>query len=111
MSLSKRAKRGIGTFNKINEAPSRWKYKAKRMMIEAAKPKLAANILEAAQAAMEALPEEIRNAHVPELSVQQDDAKPENPEGGEKHDVPVQREDSQETPEGKETGPAGGPQC
>lgn len=106
MGLSGRAKRGIAIFNAINQKSSkRWKYSAKMMTIEP--PKLAANIVEAARAAMNALPEEMRNAYVPELSIKQDDAKPQEPEGGAEHGLPAQQEAGQET----EKGTPGGPSC
>lgn len=108
MSFSKRAKRGMSVFNAIRDrSPKRARYHSKRMTISFNRPPLDPKLAEAALAALNAMPEEMKNAYVPELSVVEDNAKPESPEGGEKHGVSTQLQAGQKAPEGKETGPAG----
>lgn len=108
MSFSKRAKRGMSIFNAIRDrSPKKTRYHSKRMTIKLGPAPLDPKLQEAALAAMEAMPEEMKNAYVPELSVVEDNAKPESPEGGEKHGVSAQLQAGQEAPERKETGPEG----
>lgn len=105
MSLSKRARQGIGIFNKINQSGKRWSYSAKRMKVSP--PGLPENVIDAAKAAMAALPEGMRNAYIPELSKQSDDAQPQTAKGGAQQSVSGQPENGQET----QKGTTGGPQC
>src|ERR1041385_6160011 len=106
MGFSRRAKRGIGIFNHLKQkSPKRWRYSAKKMTIEPLK--LADNITEAAIKAMDALPEEMRNAYIPELSVQKEDAEPKKQEIGTEQSISIQSQDSAET----EKGAPGGLSC
>lgn len=98
MGMSRRARRGIAVFNKIQTSPNRLRYMMRRMMIEV--PKLAANILQAAQAAAEAI-----NASVQIVPKSENNPVAADQERGAEQHIPVQPEVVEKAPEGTPGGP------
>jgi len=100
MSLSRRAKRGIAIFNKIQTSPSRLRYCSKKMMIEVGPPAMEPNILSAALAAAEAI-----HATVQIVPKSEDNPVTPDQEGRTEHDIPVQPEAGETASEGTPGGP------
>lgn len=95
MSLSKRARRGIAIFNKIQTSPNRLRYMMRRMMIEG--PKFAANIVQAAQEAV--------NANVQVVPQGENNPVAPEPEGGAQQSVSAQPKVDEKAAEGTPGGP------
>lgn len=97
MGQSKRTRRGIATFNRIQSNPKRFRYHAKRTKI--GPPPLAPNIFNAAMAAAEAL-----NASVQIVPDTKNDAESKDAEVGPEQSVPTQSEGSQVGPQSADGG-------
>lgn len=100
MSLSRRAKRGISVFNKIQMSPNNQKYHSTRMEIKVGPPAMEPNILSAALAAAEAI-----HATVQIVPESKDNAVPPEQEGRAELNVPIQPEVGETPTEGTPGGP------
>lgn len=95
MGMSRRAKRGIAVFNKIQNSPNNQKYHSTRMEIRVGPQPMAKNILSAALAAAEAI-----HATVQIVSKGEDNPIAPEQEGGAQLSVPVQPEAGKTAEEG-----------